>query len=165
MKEQEVKTIKGSVMYYTIIYQVFHTEELWSSFILRITLGGVVLPHVLQKLFGWFNGPGLSGEMTFMKGHVGLSTFWAVAAIITECLGVFMILSGTGTRIAAVAFFCLFIGMISRVHFKNGYFMNWFGKLPTGKEGFEYHLLVLGICLVLFLQGGGKWSLDYFMGK
>ena len=152
-------------MYYTIIYQVFHTEELWSSFILIITLGGVVLPHVLQKLFGWFNGPGLSGEMTFMKAHVGLSTFWAVAAIITECLGVFMILSGTGTRIAAVAFFCLFIGMISRVHFKNGYFMNWFGKLPTGKEGFEYHLLVLGICLVLLLQGGGKWSLDYFMGK
>ena len=132
---------------------------------MRITLGGVVLPHVLQKIFGWFNGPGLTGEMAFMKGQVGLSTFVAVAAITTECLGVFMILSGFGTRIAAVAYFFLFIGMILHVHSGNGYFMNWFGKLPSGQEGFEYHLLVLGICLVLFFQGGGKWALDIFIAK
>jgi len=152
-------------MYHKIIYPLFHSEEIWSSFILRITLGGVVLPHVLQKLFGWFNGPGLSGEMAFMKGQVGLSTCWAVAAITTECLGVFMILSGAGTRLAAMAFFGLFVGMITQVHMKNGYFMNWFGKLPTGQEGFEYHLLVLGICIVLFIQGGGKWALDNLIDK
>ena len=98
--------------------------------------------------------------MAFMKGKVGLSTFMAGMAIITECLGVFMILAGAGTRIAAVALFILFIGMITRVHLKNGYFMNWFGKLPSGQEGFEYHLLVLGICIVLFIQGGGKWAAD-----
>ncbi|WP_316812924.1 DoxX family protein [Pedobacter heparinus] len=143
-----------------IWYQIFHTEEVWSSLILRITLGGVVLPHVLQKLFGWFNGPGLAGEMIFMKSQVGLPTFVAVIAIITECLGVFMILSGFGTRIAALAFFFLFVGMILHVHLANGFFMNWFGKLPSGQEGFEYHLLVLGICLVLFFEGGGKWALD-----
>ncbi|WP_262706979.1 hypothetical protein [Chryseobacterium bernardetii] len=38
--------------------------------------------------------------------------------------------------------------------------MNWFGKIPPGAEGFEYHLLVLGICLTLIVQGGGKFSTD-----
>jgi putative oxidoreductase len=27
-------------------------------------------------------------------------------------------------------------------------------------EGFEYHLLVIGIALALLMRGGGKWSLD-----
>jgi len=75
-------------MSHNIIYQHFHTVELWPPYILRITLGGIVLPNEWQKLFGWFNGSGLSGEMAFMKGHVGLSTFWAVAAIFCLVIGV-----------------------------------------------------------------------------
>lgn len=38
--------------------------------------------------------------------------------------------------------------------------MNWFAKLPGGEEGYEFHLLVLGICIVLFLDGGVKWAVD-----
>jgi putative oxidoreductase len=158
-----LKFVKIKYMQSTFFYEIFHSDESWCPFILRITLGGVVLPHVLQKLFGWFNGPGLSGEMAFMKGHVGLPTFVAVAAIATESIGVFMLLSGFGTRLAAVAYIFLFIGMVTQVHGKNGYFMNWFGKLPTGQEGYEFHLLVLGICLVLFVEGGGKYALDNFL--
>lgn len=147
-------------MYNTISYYIFHTNASWTLFILRITLGIVILPHALQKLFGWFNGPGLGGELAFMKGKVGLSTFLSVTAITIECLGVFLILAGAGTRMAAVAYFLLFIGMIIFVHGRNGFFMNWFSKLPSGEEGYEFHLLVLGICIVLFFEGGGKWSVD-----
>jgi putative oxidoreductase len=46
------------------------------------------------------------------------------------------------------------------VHFPHGFFMNWFGKLPAGQEGFEYHLLVIGICAALIFQGGGNLSID-----
>ncbi|UGU17227.1 DoxX family protein [Sinomicrobium kalidii] len=152
-------------MYTEIIHQVFYSEKYWTPLILRITLGGVLFPHATQKLFGWFNGPGLSGEMEFMKGTLGLPAFVAIAAITVECLGTFMILTGFGTRIAAVGIFGLFTGMISIVHFKNGYFMNWFGKLPAGREGFEFHLLVLGICIVLVLLGGGKWAVDNILAN
>ena len=36
--------------------------------------------------------------------------------------------------------------------------MNWFGQQQG--EGFEYHLLVIGMSAALVLTGGGAWSLD-----
>jgi putative oxidoreductase len=45
-----------------------------------------------------------------------------------------------------------------KYHIPNGFFMNWYGQQKG--EGFEYHLLVIGIALALLIQGGGKWSLD-----
>jgi putative oxidoreductase len=43
-------------------------------------------------------------------------------------------------------------------HLKHGFFMNWFGN--QSGEGFEYHLLVLGLCVILLLLGGGTASMD-----
>ena len=147
-------------MYREIINQIVATNDSWTGLMLRLTLGGVLFPHVVQKLFGWFNGPGLSGEMHFMTQIAGLSSLTAVTAIVIECGGMFLLLTGAGTRIAAVGVFGLFIGMIVFIHRPNGFFMNWFGKLPAGMEGFEYHLLVLGLCVAIFIEGGGKFSVD-----
>jgi len=36
--------------------------------------------------------------------------------------------------------------------------MNWFGNQQG--EGFEYHTLVIAICLTLIIAGGGRWSVD-----
>ncbi|CAM3079851.1 hypothetical protein DRF59_06535 [Chryseobacterium flavum] len=132
----------------------------WGPFILRLTLGIVLFPHAVQKLFGWFGGPGLGGEMDYMTTHVGLHPLVAAAAIIVECLGTFLILIGLCTKLTSIAVFFLFIGMIVVDHASHGFFMNWFGKIPAGAEGFEYHLLVLGICLTLIVQGAGKYSID-----
>jgi putative oxidoreductase len=147
-------------MYREIINQMVATNDSWTGLVLRLTLGGVLFPHAVQKLFGWFNGPGLSGEMHFMTQIAGLSSFTAITAIVIECGGMFLLLTGAGTRVAAVGIFGLFIGMIVFVHRPNGFFMNWFGKLPAGMEGFEYHLLVLGLCMAIFIEGGGKFSVD-----
>lgn len=38
--------------------------------------------------------------------------------------------------------------------------MNWNGQLAAGQEGFEYHLLVLGMAAALILAGGGKFAVD-----
>jgi uncharacterized membrane protein len=43
-------------------------------------------------------------------------------------------------------------------HAANGFFMNWFGNQKG--EGFEYHLLAIGLALVVMIQGAGKASLD-----
>ncbi|MGO9687948.1 MAG: DoxX family protein, partial [Syntrophobacteraceae bacterium] len=40
----------------------------------------------------------------------------------------------------------------------NGFFMNWYGKQKG--EGFEYHLLAIGIALALMIAGGGRLSID-----
>jgi putative oxidoreductase len=39
--------------------------------------------------------------------------------------------------------------------------MNWFGKQQG--EGYEYHLLVIGLGLALLITGAGKWSMDRFI--
>ncbi|MET7001532.1 DoxX family protein [Chitinophaga defluvii] len=148
------------MMYNVFTQQLFATEHSWTGFILRFTLGVVLFPHAAQKMFGWFNGPGLSGEMEHMTHAIGLSVPVAVLSILVECLGTLLLLTGFATRIAAVGMFGLFVGMIVFVHFKSGYFMNWFGKMPAGHEGFEYHLLVLGLCILIFMHGGGRYSID-----
>ena len=36
--------------------------------------------------------------------------------------------------------------------------MNWFGNQKG--EGFEYHLLALGLALIVMIAGAGKGSID-----
>jgi hypothetical protein len=38
--------------------------------------------------------------------------------------------------------------------------MNWFGSLPAGSEGFEYHLVMIGLAAVVVANGSGALSLD-----
>ena len=42
--------------------------------------------------------------------------------------------------------------------------MNW-AVTPNKPEGFEYHILVLGIAIGLIISGGGKWSIDALLGR
>ena len=146
-----------------MMQQLLVTDNSWAALVLRGTVGIVLFPHAVQKMFGWFNGPGLSGEMKFMTGIAGLPAWVAVLAIVVECGGMLMLLAGAGTRLAAIGVLGLFIGMIVSIHGRNGFFMNWFGKLPAGQEGFEYHLLVLGMCIVLLITGGGRYSVDRWL--
>jgi putative oxidoreductase len=41
--------------------------------------------------------------------------------------------------------------------------MNWFGR--KGGEGFEYHLLMIGMAIALIIAGGGLWSVDRALAK
>jgi len=50
------------------------------------------------------------------------------------------------------------LGAVTTVHVGNGFFMNW-GGTQSG-EGFEYHILALGLALVVMLKGSGAFSLD-----
>jgi putative oxidoreductase len=40
----------------------------------------------------------------------------------------------------------------------NGFFMGWVNTLNG--EGYEYHLLFIGVCIALLFVGGGKYSVD-----
>ena len=39
--------------------------------------------------------------------------------------------------------------------------MNWFGN--QAGQGYEYHLVVIGLSLIVLIKGSGKWSLDQFI--
>ncbi|MDP7337162.1 MAG: DoxX family protein [SAR324 cluster bacterium] len=136
----------------------FQTNEEWSYLILRVMLGIVIFPHGAQKLLGWFGGHGFDGTMEFFTGKLGVPMVIAFMIIIGESLGSLGLIAGFMTRLCAVGVLCIMSGAIVMAHWSNGFFMNWFGNQEG--EGFEYHLLAIGICLPLILYGGGKLSVD-----
>ncbi len=125
--------------------------------LLRLVLAVVIYPHGAQKALGWFGGPGVQGFVGWL-GSMGIPAPLAYLAIAAEFLGSFALALGFLTRLAALGIAVNMAVAIALVHWNVGFFMNWSGQLKG--EGYEFHLLVIGIALALVLRGGGAWSVD-----
>jgi len=136
----------------------FQTDDTWTGLILRLTLGLVMFPHGAQKLLGWYGGFGFTGTMGIFTETMHLPWIVALLVIVGEFFGSLGLIAGLLTRFTAVSFMVIMLGAIITVHLQNGFFMNWLGK--KAGEGYEYHLLVIGISLALLITGAGKWSVD-----
>ena len=137
---------------------LFQTDDGWVGLILRLTLGLVMFPHGAQKLLGLFGGFGFDGTIGFFTQKMGMPWLIAFLIIIGEFFGSLGLLAGFLTRFSAASLAVIMLGAIVLVHLPVGFFMNWFGQQQG--EGFEYHLLVIGIAAALLVTGGGKWSAD-----
>jgi putative oxidoreductase len=142
---------------------LFKTDDSWSSLVLRVVLGMVIFAHGAQKLLGWFGGNGFSGTMGFFTNVMHLPWLIAFLVIIGESLGSLALIAGLLTRFTAASFIVIMLGAIATSHWPQGFFMNWFGKQQG--EGFEYHLLVIGMSAALLIAGGGKWSIDGLIAR
>ncbi len=142
---------------------IVHTNDHVSGILLRLTLGLVILPHGLQLLLGWFGGYGFTGSMQYFTGVAGLPWVVSFLVIMLQSIGALLILAGAGVRLMAFSYIIMFIGMIVTAHSDYGFFMNWDGSQKG--EGFEYHLLVIGLALLLLLNGAGKFSIDYLASR
>ncbi len=125
--------------------------------VLRLTLAVVMFAHGAQKALGWFGGDGLRGTLDSLRKS-GVSSPVAVLAIMAEFLGPLGLAVGLLTRVAALGIAAVMLGAILTVHGRHGFFMNWYGNQPG--EGFEYHVLAIGLAVALVLNGAGVWSLD-----
>lgn len=143
--------------------KIFQTNESNASTIIRIVLGLILFPHGAQKMLGWFGGYGFNGTMGFLTGTAGLPWFIAFLVIAIEFFGAIALIVGFATRVVAVGIISLFTGIIITSHFQNGFFMNWYGNLKG--EGYEFHLLIIGMAIALLVSGAGKWSVDYALQK
>ena len=147
----------------TFMKYLFQTNDKFSYWVPRVILGCVILPHGAQKLFGWFGGFGFTNTMTYFTQTAGLPWIIAFLIIMGESLGSLGLIVGFFTRLSALGLICIMVGAIITVHIPNGFFMNWFGK--QAGEGFEYHLLVIGMSIPLLISGGGKYSVDGLIHK
>jgi putative oxidoreductase len=133
------------------------TDKSGSQIFLRLALGAVMFPHGAQKVLGWFGGCGLAKTLDVFSG-MGFPS-WSIFLLMgIELVGPLFLILGLLTRIWALGVgvsvtICMFIN-----HAQHGFFMNWFGRQQG--EGFEYHLLVIGIAIALFIRGGGLLSVD-----
>jgi len=117
----------------------------------------------MQKLFGWFGGPGFSGMLHIFHDGMGIPTAFAVLAILAEGLGSIGLLLGFLSRVAAFGIACNMVVAVYMVHRFNGFFINWAGTQKG--EGFEFHILALGLLLYVMIYGGGAWSVDLAISK
>jgi len=137
---------------------LFKTNNSSAPLIARLMLGIVMFPHGAQKMLGWFGGYGFSGTMNFFTGSMHIPAALAFLAILAEFAGSLGLITGLFSRVAAFGITVNMIVAILTVHAGNGFFMNWFGNQKG--EGFEYHLLAIGLALVVLIHGAGKASLD-----
>src|SRR3989475_10968271 len=128
---------------------LFQTDEAWSSLILRVTLGIVMLPHGAQKLLGWFGGFGFAGTMGFFTQQMHIPAAVAFLVIMGESFGSLGVIVGLFTRFSAFGGLCIMLGAVFMVHWADGFFMDWAGQRVG--EGVEAHLLVIGMSRVLLL--------------
>ena len=147
----------------TLMKYLFQTNDNFSYWVPRVILGCVMFPHGAQKLFGWFGGFGFTNSMTYFTQTIGLPWIIAFLLIMGESMGSLGLIVGFFTRLSALGLICIMVGAIITVHIPNGFFMNWFGK--QAGEGFEYHLLVIGMSIPLLISGGGKYSVDALIHK
>jgi putative oxidoreductase len=124
--------------------------------LLRAGVGGVLVAHGGQKLFGWFGGHGLEGtagafeQMGFRPGRAS-----AIAAGLGEAGGGAMIALGLATPAAGAAAAGTMISAVA-VHAPSGFF--------SAQGGYEFPALLGLSSAALALTGPGDWSADAVIG-
>jgi putative oxidoreductase len=145
-----------------VFHKLIATSNDWTLTILRLAAGIMIFPHGLQKTFGWFGGAGFSAQMAgFEASHI--PAVFAFLAIMAEFLGGLGLILGALTRIAAFGLAVDMMVGVYLIHWHNGFFMNWNGRQEG--EGFEFHILVLAMAIVLMARGGGAASIDRALAK
>jgi putative oxidoreductase len=119
----------------------------------RVGLGGVLIAHGSQKLFGWFGGGGTSKGMHAMGFRPAKLS--AVLAGVGEAGAGLALALGLATPAAGAAA-ATTMGVAASVHAPNGFFAT--------EGGLEYPA-ALGLAAAAFTIGGsGPFSLDALTG-
>ncbi|GLR71354.1 DoxX family protein [Agaribacter marinus] len=141
----------------TILKLIASNKNL-GSLALRVPLGIVLAAHGAQKLFGWFGGYGLEGTGQWMAS-IGLVPGFLMALLAgsAEFFGGLALVVGLLTRPAALISAFTMIVAIFSVHISNGLFMS--------NNGYEFALVLLAATIALSIQGGGRFSVDNWIGE
>ena len=94
---------------------------------------------------------------------MGMPVPLTVLVLAAELAGSLLLIVGFLTRVAAFGIGCVMLSAILLVHGQIGFFMNWAGSQKG--EGFEYHLLALGLSIALMIKGGGALSVDHAISR
>jgi putative oxidoreductase len=126
----------------------------------RIPLGIIMVQHG----YGKFMAP--SGFIAFCD-NLGIPPFFAICGACGEFLGGLGLLLGGLTRIAAFGVACsMAVAAITR-HLLPGYgfVMNYHGTNAFATEGYEFHVVAVGISVGLMFVGAGSVSLDHVLSR
>ena len=120
--------------------------------LIRMIVGIVFVFHGAQKLFGWFDGPGIEGFAGFLEQlEVPQPLLNAYLTGIAEFLGGLLLFVGLVTRLAAIPPLIVMVVAISMVHPH---------AFAAAEGGMEFPLTLAIVLVGLILAGPGRFSLD-----
>ena len=124
---------------------------------LRATVGGLLIGHGMQKLFGAFEGHGVQGTGQFME-QLGLQPGerWALTAGIGELSGGALTALGLMWPVGPITSMAPMLVAWGRVH--------WGKPIWVTSGGGELPLTNIAIATALVLSGPGRFSLDRMLG-
>ncbi|HET8844718.1 MAG TPA: DoxX family protein [Ktedonobacteraceae bacterium] len=125
--------------------------------ILRLIAGLTIGAHGAQKLFGWFEGPGMT-KWTHVLRSQGFkpAIIWSSLTVLGELGGGLAVAFGFLTPLGAAGMFSVMFMAIVKSHWKNGFF--------NSKRGLEFPLSLLGAAVAIGLAGPGSYALDTLFG-
>ncbi|HEX6482618.1 MAG TPA: DoxX family protein [Ktedonobacteraceae bacterium] len=125
--------------------------------ILRLVVGLTLTGHGVQKLFGWFGGPGLTRlRQGFEKQGYKPVWLWIGLAILGEVGGGISVALGFLTPLGAAGIFGAMFMAMFKSHWKNGFWLQ--------KGGYEYTLVLMVASVAIGLIGPGSYALDALFG-
>ncbi|HZS79083.1 MAG TPA: DoxX family protein [Ktedonobacteraceae bacterium] len=124
---------------------------------LRLSVGGLLVGHGSQKMFGWFKGPGLQGTAGWLES-LGLKpgTAWATAASASELGGGLLTTLGFLHPIGPIGTMGAMIMATVKAH--------WGKPIWVSQGGAELPVTNMAAALALTLTGPGRFSLDNVLG-
>lgn len=143
--------------------KIFRTENNWTGLVLRLTLALIMIPHTIQHTTGGLGGYGYMGVMGYFTQTLHIPWIIAFLVIAIEVLTPMLLLIGLASRISAALLIILMLGIIFTSHLQFGFFMNFLGNQKG--EGYEYHLLYIGLAIASLLEGSGIYSVDRLISE
>lgn len=123
------------------------------ALVLRGAIGSLFVGHGTQKLFGWFDGPGLEGVSGMMENlELRPARRHALLAGLSETVGGTLLSVGAFTPLASAMLTGTMTTAIRKVHLAKGV---W----NTG-GGYEYNAVLIAALAALADNGPGALSID-----
>jgi putative oxidoreductase len=133
------------------VYQRFAP---YSYAFMRFITGAVLVPHGINKVF--------YSNISRYTANIGAKGFpfpelLAYLLFFTESVGAICLAIGLFTRVAAAMVGIQMLVIVFFFQWQYGYF--WTNR------GYEFALLWALLCIGIFFRGGGRYSVDHYIGK
>lgn len=121
--------------------------------VLRVVVGGLLMGHGAQKLFGWFGGFGFAGTRGWMGGPLRLrpAGLWTLMAGLSEFGGGALLAAGLLSPFGSLGIIAAMVMAAVLVHWP---------RVWVTDGGIEYPLVLVAAALAIGIAGPGGYSLD-----
>jgi len=128
--------------------------------ILRVGVGAIFIGAGLQKLMKIGGGTGIAGAAALFRAiHLEPALPLAVFIAWFEVIGGTLLILGALTQPISILFMVEMVVAIWKVHFVNGFFLNWTMKPGVG-HGYEFNFILICASTSLLFTGPGAFAID-----